>query len=180
MSKAKRISAIETMVAMTRREQPAPKLQRMPPTPEREMKNHFRSAGMARKLIPVIDTLHNKGVLTEAEWRALNHYRDQASLADKSPMRSCCDNSPRGGNGPGVAIVSALIETGRIERDLGQLMDIARAVAVDDISLTEWCIAKHGGREKDGAIVPRGKNNGSHAIEMARMELRMAAHRIVV
>lgn len=60
------------------------------PTLERIARNHFRSAGAARKLVPVIDTLHNKGDLTNEEYENLTYYRDQASLADKSPVRSCC------------------------------------------------------------------------------------------
>ena len=75
-----------------------------------------------------------------------------------------------------------MLETGRIERDLGQLVDIARAVAVDDKSLSQWCIDKHGGRERyDGngrfvAIVPICEKRH---MEIARLELRMAARRIV-
>lgn len=149
------------------------------PTPEREGKNHFQSAGMARKLVPEIDRLHAKGWLTDAEHQALWHYRDQAGLADKSPVRSCINFEPRGGYGPGVAILSASIETGRIERDMGELWRIARAVAVDDKSLTQWCVEQHGGRERthEGkviAIVPPDKT-----VAIARMHLRMAAHRIV-
>lgn len=177
-------NAITTMAAMAKRPEKPAKVKKIEPTPERESRNHFRSAGMARKLVPVIDTLHNGGFLSEKEWEALNYYRDQASLAEKSPVRSCCDNSPRGGHGPGVAIISALIETGRLERDMGQLMDIARAVAVDDMSLTQWCINKHGGREKQRKgeptiIVPRGNDSTvKRNMDIARMELRMAAHRI--
>ncbi len=181
MPKPNRADTLATMVRMSQR-QPGPvKQKKVKPTPEREAKGSFRSMGMARRLVPVIDTLRNQGMLSEAEWDALNYYRDQASLADKSPVRSCCDNSPRGGGGPGVTIISAMLETGRIERDLGQLVDIARAVAVDDVSLAQWCVEKHGGRERYGkkgqiiAIVPvREKHN----IALARMELRMAAHRI--
>lgn len=148
-------------------------------TPERAQHNEFVSVGMARRVKPVIESLFDAGQLTQAEYDALAYYRDQASLAEKSPIRSCCDNTPRGGRGPGVAIISAQIETGRMERDMGQLWGLARAVAVDDWSLTQWCIHRHGGREKGGQIVPRGADDGKHVIAMARMELRMAAHRIV-
>ena len=152
-------------------------------TPERAQHNEFISAGMARRVKPVIEIMHDAGQLTQAEYDALAYYRDQASIAEKSPVRSCCDMSPRGGHGPGVTIISAQIETGRMEREMGQLWELARAVAVDDKSLTQWCIERHGGRErfKDGktvAIVPRGANNGLKQIEMARMELRFAAWRI--
>jgi hypothetical protein len=151
------------------------------PTEEREGMNAFRSAGMARKLVPEIDRLHEQGHLTDHEHRALHHYRDQASLADRSPTRSCLDFSPKGGHGPGVAITSALLETGRIERELGQLWKLARAVAVDDMSLTQWCIGRYGAREKlrDGKVVALAPLGPNRAVEMARLELRMAAHRIV-
>ena len=150
-------------------------------TPERGARNTFQSAGMARKLVPVIDTLRNQGILTDSEWDALNYYRDQASLADKSPTKSCIDNTPKGGFGPGAAIMSAMLETGRIERDMGALWAIARAVAVDDVSLAQWCIDKHGGRERyDGkgrfvAVVPICEHRH---MGIARIELKSAAHRI--
>lgn len=150
-------------------------------TPERAGRAEFVSAGMARKLVPPIDTMRNQGLLSDSEWSALSYYRDQASLADRSPVKSCCDDTPSGGNGPGVTIISAAIETGRIERDLGALRDIARAVAVDDKSLAQWCIDKHGGRErygKDGVFVAVVPVNEKRHVQMARMELRMAAHRI--
>ena len=151
----------------------------MRPTPEREGRNDFQSAGMARKLVPEIERLHAKGLLTDSEFAALAYYRDQASLADKSPVRSCINFEPRGGHGPGVAILSASIETGRIERDMGELWRIARAVAVDDMSLSQWCVQVHGGRERthEGkviAIVPPDKT-----VALARKQLRMASHKIV-
>ena len=147
-------------------------------TPERSQHNEFTSAGMARRVKPVIEILFDAGQITQAEYDALGYYRGQASLADKSPLRSCCDMSPRGGHGPGLSILSAQIETGRMERDMGPLWELARAVAVDDKSLTQWCIERHGGREKGGRIVPRGADDGKHVIAMARIELRMASHRI--
>jgi hypothetical protein len=55
-------------------------------------------------------------------------------------------------------------------------------VAVEDKSITQWCIEQFGGRERyDGngkfiAIVPVGETK---RVQMATMELRMAARRIV-
>lgn len=151
-------------------------------TPERERRNNFRSAGMARQVIPVIDRLLVRQVIGPREHAALSYYRDQATLADKSPVRSCCDNEPRTGNGPGVAILSAQLETGRLERELGSLRDIAKAIAVKDISLAEWCIGKWGGRErynKDGKFVAIVPINEKRHMQLARLELRMAARRIM-
>lgn len=152
-------------------------------TAERRQHNEFVSMGMARRVKPPIVSLHEAGKLSNAEFSALAYYRDQASLADRSPVRCGIDFSVRSeGNGPGAAITSALIETGRMERDMGQLWDIARAVAVDDKSLSQWCVDKHGGRERlDGkgrlvAVVPICEKRHT---QMALLELKMAAHRIV-
>lgn len=170
-------------MARARKKKPAPRTEWIGPTPEREQHGEFVSAGPARLLMPVIDRLWDRGTLTDAEYSALAYYRDQAGLADRSPVRSCCDNSPRGGDGgPGVAILSAMLETGRIERDLGELRDLAFAVAVEDKTLEQWCIAKYGGRERYNgsgdfiAIVPVCERRH---VAMARMELKMAARRIV-
>lgn len=138
---------------------------------------------MAYRRRPMIDILLDTDQIDQKEYDVLAYYRDQALLADKSPTRSCLDTSPRGGNGPGVTILSALIETGRIERDMGGLWEIARFIAVDDKSLAQWCITKFGGRERyDGngkfvAIVPI---NEKRHMTTARMELRMAARRITI
>lgn len=152
------------------------------PTPEQEGRHKFRSAGMAMRKVPIIEQLFDAGKLREDEYQALAYYRDQASLAESSPVRSCCDNSPRGGNGPGVAITSAILETARIERDLGGLRDIAFAVAVEDVSLPQWCIEKYGGRErydKRGRFVAMVPVREKESLKLARLELRMASHRIV-
>lgn len=159
------------------------------PTPEQvgafeeswQVSDGSRARAMRRK--PIIKTMLAEGTLDPRRYELLAYYADQAALAERSPVRSCCDNSPRGGNGPGVAILSAQIETGRIERDLGALRDIARAIAVDNLSLSQWCVLKHGGRERYGkggkfiAIVP--VNERKH-MDIARMELRMAADRITL
>lgn len=154
----------------------------MRPTAEREAHNDTRSAGVARRIIPTIETLHKRGKLCDRRFEALAYYRDQANLAERSPVKDSCDFSVGGGDGgPGVAIISAQIETGRMERDLGALRGIAQAVARDDKSLTQWCVEQFGGRERlDGkgkvvAIVPVREKA---TVAKALLELRMAADRI--
>lgn len=156
---------------------------RIAPTPEQQKRADYHSAGMAYKRIPVIDTMLNRGQLTDKEHLALSYYRDQASLADRSPLKSCIDFSVSGGDcHPSAALTSALLETSRIERDMGSVWPIARAVAVNDKSLTEWCIEQHGGRERYGpkgnfiSVVPIREKS---VIGMALLELKMAARRIV-
>jgi hypothetical protein len=144
------------------------------PTEAREAHNDFRSAGMAVRVVPVIVRLHEAGVLNDREFEALAYYRDQASLAEHSPVRSCCDFSPRGGHGPGVAILSATLETGRMERDMGPLWPLCRAVAVDDITLERWCIDRH------GAMAPGGVVADPFHVGIATLELKYAAGGIVV
>lgn len=170
-----------------------PEIHREDVTIERGAKNAFVSAGMARRVTPVIDTMFDAGHLTEAEYSALAYYRDQASRAEDdtaddgvlSPERIMGGTSasqPSGGYLPATLICTpAILETARIERDLGVLRDIARAVAVDDITLSRWCIEKHGGRERyndKGRFVAVVPINEKRHMEMARMELRMASHRI--
>ncbi len=155
---------------------------RIAPTGEQLARAEYHSAGMAYKRIPVIDTMLSRGQLNDKEHLALSYYRDQASLADRSPLKSCIDFSVKGGEHyPSAAITSALLETARIERDMLSCWCIARAVAVDDISLTEWCIRQHGGRERyDGkgrfiAMVPVREKD---VVGEALRELKTAAGRI--
>lgn len=170
-------------MAKAKKKKKAPTDIRVAPTPQAMAKGEFHSAGMAYKRVPVIDTMLTRGQITDREHAALRHYRDQACLAERTGVKSCLDNGPRGSDrGPSAAIISAMLETSRIERELGSLLGITRAVAVNDTSLSEWCVGRFGGRERyDGkgnfvAVVPI--NEKKH-MEMARMELRMAARRIV-
>lgn len=145
---------------------------------------HFETSTTkaAYRRLPVIDRLHGAKVINDDEYSALAYYRDQAGLADRSPMRSCIDNSVRGGDhGPGAAIMSASIETGRMERDMGTLWRIARAVAVDDWTLERWCVEQFGGRERydgKGAFVAVVPVLEKQHMKRARIDLRAAAHRI--
>jgi hypothetical protein len=75
-----------------------------------------------------------------------------------------------------------MIETGRLERDLGSLWELARKVAVDDMTIARWCIDKFGGRERYDAkgrfvaVVPIAEKRHK---ALARLELKMAARRIM-
>lgn len=172
------------MARTKRKKAPKQTDSRILPTAEQLAKGDYVSAAEARRRVPVIETMYKRGQINEEEYRALGYYRDQASIADSSPCRSCLDRDMHSGsgNGPGAAVVSAMIETGRIERDLGSLWLIARAVAVDDKSLSQWCIEQHGGRERyDGkgqfiAMVPISELK---VMRIALQDLKMAAHRIV-
>jgi len=150
--------------------------------PFREQHNETVSAGMARKVKPSILILKERGDLTQGEFDALSHYREQAGLAEKSPVRDSCDFTPRGGgNGPGVTITSAKIETDRLNGLLGSLKHITHAIAVDDMSLTQWSCKQYGGRERyKGGKVVSIEPKGRLSVQMARFELKFAARRMMV
>lgn len=144
----------------------------------------FEGAGLATRRVPVIDTMRRRQQISNDTYVRLAFYRDQASLADRTLTKSCLDFSVKGaGDIPiSAAVTSAMLTTARIERDLGSLLPIARAIAVDDVTLTDWCVSQHGGRERyDGrgkfvAIVPVREKK---VMAIAMMDLRVAATRII-
>lgn len=185
-----------------KREQRALRMVGELPTPEQLASGEFMQggiwatgnndrAGLAYRRKAVIDTLFSANQLTASEYDALAYYRNQAHQAEDDTAQESTLAPARvmggGGGVPGSRIPAKLIftpaiaETARIERDLGSLLDIAHAIAVDDMSLSQWCIAKHGGRERYNergefvAIVPICEKRH---MEVARLELKMAARRI--
>lgn len=162
------------------------------PTEHREAHNDFEDAGAARRVTPVIDTLRRIGKLNQSEYDALAYYREQAhkaedDMAQSSPLAPAriMGGVVSGGGGGRIPVgvllaTPAICETARIERDLGALLGLARAIAVDDFTLTRWCIKQSGGIEKfrKGEFVAMEPRD-SKAVALATMELRMAAHRIV-
>lgn len=168
------------------------------PTEQREAVNDFQGAGAAVRVVPVIDTLLRSERITRAHWEALDYYRDQANRAeDDVAQTSSLGQEATGGSVPGSRIPAvllgtpAILETARLERCIAELkpagfdidlLEIVRAVARDDKTLTQWCIAKYGGRERyDGkgafvAIVPVAE---SRVMKNALQALRYAAGGIV-
>lgn len=170
-------------MAKTKRKR-RPAIEVATPTEEQLNRGEYRRAnhGHYRK-VPVIDTMLKRDQITPQEHLLLSYYRSQALLADRSEVKSCLDFSVKGGDmGPPAAITSAILETARIERDLGSLRQLARAVAVEDKTLTDWCISQNGGRERyngDGKCIAIVPCNEVRAMKQARLDLRMAARRIV-
>lgn len=155
------------------------KEKRIEPTPEQQAKGSFTSAGMAYKRTPVIDTMLAREQITTAQYIALSYYRDQAIAADRSPIKSNIDFTVRSGNQRPIGYMTPQqIETARIEADLGKLRAIVRAIAVDDVSLSQWCVENYGGmdilRGRKFVIEPRRKN-----MEAALNELISGAEKIV-
>ncbi|GAA0729950.1 hypothetical protein [Sphingomonas japonica] len=139
--------------------------------------------GKARCIVPPIETLYASGKLSEGQYYALRYYGEQARLAQRSLIKDSLDREIGGGGDHYSAeLISAEIETGRIERELGALREIAYHVAVEEKTLATWCIQRHGGRERYGpggkfvALVPiREKEN----MRLALIELKSAAGKIV-
>ncbi len=189
-----KIDSIKAMMARKQNNQRQPrakpaKEKRIEPTPEQQAKGNFASAGMAYKRTAVIDELLEQEKIAGKHYAALSYYRQQAHRAQddaathspSSPERMMASGTGGAVTGTipkGMLFTSAQNEVHRIERDLGALLEIARAVAVDDMTLTQWAIAESGGRERlQGrmvVIVPRRRN----AVKIALLELQFAAGRI--
>ena len=146
------------------------------PTPEQFQQGQFQRAGMAYRRVPVIVTLASTGQLSQRQFDGLNRYRDVAVAADMSPLRSCLDFSPAG-TGEGQAPFGIRIhrELSWLERELGQLADIARAVAVDDLSLEQWAGHKLG---TIGLTQAEERNIRRAAMQIAALEIKMAGERL--
>lgn len=175
-----------------RKKKPAPRIAVVEPTPEQFVGGTFERAGLAYRRKPVIDSLRDAGKLNSREHAALAYYRDQAHKAEDDYAQSSPLAPERIMGGRGGVVISgglpskllctpAILETGRIELMLGKFLAIARAIAVDDWTLAQWCIRQHGGREKSDhrgkvvAIVPAcGRKRAADAL----FELRAASTRI--
>ena len=145
------------------------------PTPERAAMAGIEPAGRATQIKSVIGTLYKQKRLTGLEWAALRIYEDNATAADRSPIKSNLDRTISSGNGPVIGYETfEETETKRLERAMGFASRTARAICVDNYTLTQWAINVFGGRDHKGRIVPR---RDSHVDDVLK-ELKLAAGRI--
>lgn len=155
------------------------------PTPEQRAKGSFTQggnlatatnerAGLAYRRKPVIDTLHAEHKLTQRQYDGLTRFRVVALAAERSELKSCIDFSVRGnGEDRRHFGVRMNIELGRLEADLHGLLHIARAVAVEDETLSAWAVRQSGGKERlRGAVA--AIEPSSRAFDRAWLDLRMA------
>jgi hypothetical protein len=143
-----------------------------------EIGKHYRRKRM-------VEVLCAQGLFSSEEAKALKHYRHHADIADKSPLKDSLANLMRisggTGSGPTVNTLNAIRVRDDVERAAGSLVDILRAVVVDDISLTQWCVSRGKSVEKC-----RARRAGrvctieapESALRIARMEIQMAAKRV--
>ena len=166
-------------MAKPRRKKPSP-VNVIEPTPEQYAKGQFTRANLAHRRIPVIETMWLARKLTQRQYDGLNRYRDVAIAEERSPTRDSLDKAlhGRGGSTDGTGYIRIAHELGRLEQALGSLRCIARAIAVDDMTASQWAIMHWGGRERrDGNvtyIAPRSKTACADTI----LDLQMAGERL--
>ena len=143
--------------------------------------------GKANTLVREIARLLNKGVISHAEYKALKHYQHHAEMVDRSLVRDsmanalCSIRGTSGGDGPGVAMLNASRVTADCERAAGSLVDILRAVVVNDYTLSQWAMERGGAIEdctiRKGQRVCRLKPR-QKALAIAKLEIQMVAKRV--
>jgi hypothetical protein len=129
------------------------------PTPEQLDKGVFTVGGIVGqraaftyRRIPVIDTMAQTGKLSPRQHFALARYRDVAIAEERSPMRDSLDKAMQGpkGQGDGTGHIRTAYELNRLESTLGPLIDVARAIAVDDTTVSQFA-CNRGGTNADGS-----------------------------
>ena len=161
-------------MAKAKRKKPAP-IVIAEPTPEQQAQGAFHRVGMAYRRIPVIDTMAQCKKLTPRQFNGLARYRDVAIAEERSLIEDSVGKMMRGALGGGdVGLAPNMIRTAaemqRLETALGNLRDIARAVAVEDVSVTQWA-AQKGGTTVDGK--PKRK-----WLESGMLEIKIAGDRL--
>jgi|GEM_PF-3361365 len=149
------------------------------PTPERAAMAGIEPAGRATQIKSVIGTLYKQKRLTGLEWAALRIYEDNATAADRSPIKSNLDRTISSGNGPVIGYETfEETETKRLEAAMGFASRTARAICIDNYTLTQWAINVFGGKEKlvkgKTVIVPIKERHVDDVLK----ELKLAAGRI--
>jgi len=152
------------------------------PTAEQASKGEFLRSGSSWRREPVIDVLRSRGKLTARQHAGLSRYRDVAGAVERSETTSCLDFSVRGG-GEGLRHfgVRMNLELARLDQALGSLRDIAHAIAVQDVSVSQWAIDRGGSVERERSIgkslirwlEPKRKTH-----EIAMLEVSMAGERL--
>jgi hypothetical protein len=148
------------------------------PTQEQFDKGTFYRAGPTWRRMAVIDTLLEQGKLTARQHGGLARYRDVAGEAERSETTCSLDFSVRGsGEGLPHFGVRMNLELARLERELGSLRPIAYAIAVRDLTVSQWAMEQSGALERERTIgekIIRWFEPRRKAHETAMTELRFA------
>lgn len=137
--------------------------------------------GRAYRRRRMIEQLASQGMFTDEEARALRHYRHHADLIERSPMRDSLCLQRGGGNGPTITYLNAAFLVRQIEAAVGALVDIMRAIIVEDVSLSQWAIRRAGALEirrqrKDSVVISLEPKQRAFAI--AKLEIKFVAQRV--
>lgn len=142
------------------------------------LKGHYRKERQ-------LEILSKAGIFTDDQSKILSQYRDAADRYYRSPYKDSLNKDVVGdpvGDGP---LLSKIDRGGRIakyEEAAGSLVDILRAVIVNDKSPASWAIEKHGSRNHCKTVrgvekcYPEAKE---WAVKRAKDELRLAARWIL-
>ena len=116
------------------------------PTDEQMAQGIFVRAKLAYRRLPVIDVMVAAGHITDRQYAALTHYRNIAIAQEFSPARCTLDRTPRGGGDGGLPpyTLRAILEMGRMDKELRQLCDIVRAVTIQEQTVSQWAMSKYG------------------------------------
>ena len=134
------------MAKQKRKAKPAPQII----APNAEQIDSFERALLAYKRVIAITRLRQAGTLSQRQYDALARYRDIATAEDRSFTRDSLDKALHGrSNGSGLppACLRTAQELRWLEKELGSLQPIARAIAVDDLSISQWAMKVGGAVE---------------------------------
>ena len=152
---------------------------------DRSPSGRMLAIGKAYRRRPMVAILYEQGLFSQAEYKALRHYRHHADIADRSPLRDSITTLMRvaggTGAGPSVEMLNAIRVRDDCERAAGSLRDILRAIVVDDLSLSQWAMSKAGATERCEQrkgrricwMVPSKK-----ALAVAKLEITIVARRV--
>ena len=140
------------------------------PTPEQQAKGVFLRLTIAYRRIPVIDTMAQTGKLSRRQFDGLARYRDVAIAEERSPIRDSLDKALHGrGGSDGAGHIRTAYELVRLEDALGSLYSVARAIAVDDTTVSQWAARR--GANSDGTAK-------RCELDAAMLEIKMAGERL--
>ena len=171
---------------MRKKKQAAVKIDLAAPTTEQFGQHDYERAMLAYRRVSVIDTMHRAGKLTERQFNGLSRYRDIGLKCERSEIMDSCQRllnvAGGGSDGPSPALLRAASELGWLERELGSLRAIARAVCIDDVTVSQWAMQQSGSvmreREGRGLAMIRWFEPRRTAMKTAMVDIRMAGERL--
>lgn len=156
------------------------------PTDQQHEQYHYERALLAYRRVAVITTLHRGGKLSERQFNALSRYRDIGLKCERSEIMDSCARllhvAGHDAGGMSPSTLRAMSELGWLERELGSLRPIARAICIDDMTVSEWAMRDGGSvmRERDGrgSSVIRWFEPRRKYLQAAMLEIQMAGERL--